>query len=411
MPYDPLGSQPFEIYRAGDMYDSSVASTSAYVPAPAQTASDWSLPAGLPSWQRGPQAMPEQAAAGLTSPPSAHGGLPNGLPNMFLSGALAAQSGALQMRSLAPAPGQPTDALRLPNLSPTSLMPPPLQYPQQPYSPLNFLASGYLPAPFISNTQINAPSFVYSAPPPTSGFASPAGTSEAPRTRPFLAPINTRPLAQGLPVPHPAGEAVVPSPRRRSNPSDTSPQLSDTSPTTGDSGNEERIDSPTPFINKLHFLLSNPEYDCIRWTADGRSFVFASSSPELITAFAQVFRHRNTNSFVRQLNIYNFKRLSGVELHDALTNGGTTPCSTGDYTGFTHPLFFRDSPGHRCDLGKIKPTKGKHYSAARRSSASSAASGIGAGAGASKAHVLRGKGKVGGAVPAEEAERKYSISG
>lgn len=54
---------------------------------------------------------------------------------------------------------------------------------------------------------------------------------------------------------------------------------------------------------QLHFLLSSPEYDCIRWTADGRSFVFAASSPELITAFAQVFRHRNTNSFVRQLNI------------------------------------------------------------------------------------------------------------
>ncbi|KWU46907.1 hypothetical protein RHOSPDRAFT_31729 [Rhodotorula sp. JG-1b] len=303
--------------------------------------------------------------------------------------------------------------LRLPNLQPISMPTPQLQYqqqPQQPYNPLNSLASGYMPAPFMNTGHPSAPSFVYSALTETRGYADGASAIEealASRSRPQLAPIATRPVAQGLPIPQPTGERLAPSPRRRSIPSEPSPLPSETSPTTGESGNEERVESPTPFINKLHFLLSSPEYDCIRWTADGRSFVFAASSPELITAFAQVFRHRNTNSFVRQLNIYNFKRLSGIELSDALA--GSAPNATSEYTGFTHSLFFRDAPGRRCDLGKIKPTKGKHYSAARRSSAGSVG-GASAG-GANKAHILRGKGKVGGSVPVDGAERKYSVSG
>lgn len=107
------------------------------------------------------------------------------------------------------------------------------------------------------------------------------------------------------------------------------------------------------------------------------------------------------------LSADNFKRLSGIELSDALA--GSAPNATSEYTGFTHSLFFRDAPGRRCDLGKIKPTKGKHYSAARRSSAGSVG-GASAG-GANKAHILRGKGKVGGSVPVDGAERKYSVSG
>ncbi|GAA5955369.1 hypothetical protein JCM8115_001929 [Rhodotorula mucilaginosa] len=432
MPYDPLGGHPFDMFRATDMYESAGPSTSTFPQAPTLSASDWYHPSGASAWQRGPQASSAQptastsqacdcgecraAAAGLRSHPGPHGTLPHGVSNMYASGAYAAPPAPLPSPPNQPGQIQQNDMLRLPNLQPISMPTPQLQYQQQQqqlYNPLNFLASGYLPAPFINTGQPSTPSFVYSAPAATRGYTDGASAVEealSSRSRPQLAPISTRPVAQGLPTPQPTGERLAPSPRRRSIPSETSPLPSETSPTTGESGNEERVDSPTPFINKLHFLLSSPEYDCIRWTADGRSFVFAASSPELITAFAQVFRHRNTNSFVRQLNIYNFKRLSGVELHDALA--GSTPSSqaTFEYTGFTHSLFFRDAPGRRCDLGKIKPTKGKHYSAARRSSAGSVG-GASAG-GANKAHILRGKGKVGGSVAVVDgAERKYSVSG
>lgn len=151
--------------------------------------------------------------------------------------------------------------LRLPNLQPISMPTPQLQYqhqPQQPYNPLNFLASGYLPAPFINTGQPSAPSFVYSAPTATRGYADGASAIEealSSRSRPQLAPIATRPVAQGLPIPQPTGERLAPSPRRRSIPSEPSPLPSETSPTTGESGNEERVESPTPFINKVRLLL------------------------------------------------------------------------------------------------------------------------------------------------------------
>lgn len=357
--------------------------------------------------------------------------------------------------------------LRLPNLQPISMPTPQLQYhqQQQQYNPLNFLASGYLPAPFINTGQPNAPSFVYSAPTATRGYADGASTTEEAllsRSRPQLAPITTRPVAQGLPIPQPTGERLAPSPRRRSIPSETSPLPSETSPTTGESGNEERVESPTPFINKVRLSL------CHKRTYGGQSddlgnlcsFTFScrvrsttasggpptgvrsclrqarqSSSPHSpkSSGIATPTRLSGSSIYVRcscsalasvapradlvrnARSADNFKRLGGVELHDALAGSAPSPHATSEYTGFTHSLFFRDAPGRRCDLGKIKPTKGKHYSAARRSSAGSvggAGAGAGAGAGgANKAHILRGKGKVGGSVPVEGAERKYSVSG
>lgn len=197
------------------------------------------------------------AAAGMRSP-SAHGPLPNGLPTVFLSGAFAAHPGSLQVRpNPAGLPQQP-EMLRLPNLSPTSTLPSQLQYTQQPYNPLNFLAPGYLPTPFINNGQINATSFVYAPPPAPAGYVEGGASTVEPtvpsRSRPQLAPIATRPVVQGLPVPRAMPNSAGPSPRRRSHPGDTSPQPSDTSPTTGDSGNEDRIDSPTPFVNKVRLV-------------------------------------------------------------------------------------------------------------------------------------------------------------
>ena len=170
--------------------------------------------------------------------------------------------------------------LRLPNLQPISMPTPQLQYQQQQqqlYNPLNFLASGYLPAPFINTGQPSTPSFVYSAPAATRGYTDGASAVEealSSRSRPQLAPISTRPVAQGLPTPQPTGERLAPSPRRRSIPSETSPLPSETSPTTGESGNEERVDSPTPFINKVRLPLCQKGAYCDLTSSERCSFTF-----------------------------------------------------------------------------------------------------------------------------------------
>ena len=190
---------------------------------------------------------------------------------MFASGAYAPQPVPFPPRPNQSGQIQQNDMLRLPNLQPISMPTPQLQYqqqPQQPYNPLNFLASGYMPAPFMNTGHPSAPSFVYSALTETRGYADGASAIEealASRSRPQLAPIATRPVAQGLPIPQPTGERLAPSPRRRSIPSEPSPLPSETSPTTGESGNEERVESPTPFINKVRLPL------CQKRTYGGQS--------------------------------------------------------------------------------------------------------------------------------------------
>lgn len=90
---------------------------------------------------------------------------------------------------------------------------------------------------------------------------------------------------------------------------------------------DERAETATPFATKvrphkpsppvqrgiadnqlscaqLNYLVNNPDLDeVIRWDASGTAFVFAHSAEALSSALSRVFRHGNTHSFVRQLNI------------------------------------------------------------------------------------------------------------
>lgn len=118
---------------------------------------------------------------------------------------------------------------------------------------------------------------------------------------------------------------------------------------------EDKHETVTPFISKLNHLLSLPEYSSfIRWNAAGTCFLFAPQSDSLLAAFARFFRHSNIHSFVRQLNIYGFSRLSMLDLLTAIegTHPPGEPLVTSDYAGFGHPGFWR---GEGCDLTRVKP--------------------------------------------------------
>ncbi|ORY84665.1 HSF-type DNA-binding-domain-containing protein [Leucosporidium creatinivorum] len=131
----------------------------------------------------------------------------------------------------------------------------------------------------------------------------------------------------------------------------------------------------TPFISKLVHLLSHRDFqEVIRWTDAGDAFVFAHTSPVLLEVFARFFRHSNVHSFVRQLNIYDFQRLSTLALLEAIQTSslpnGSASLSASDYSAFTHPRLWRDGALNRppCDLTKIKPkaTKGKGKAASSK---------------------------------------------
>ncbi|GJN92157.1 hypothetical protein Rhopal_005187-T1 [Rhodotorula paludigena] len=158
---------------------------------------------------------------------------------------------------------------------------------------------------------------------------------------------------------------------------------------------DERAETATPFATKLNYLVNNPDLDeVIRWDASGTAFVFAHSAEALSSALSRVFRHGNTHSFVRQLNIYDFKRLNTVELHNAVESSRPFDSSltSSDFAGFSHPLFFRETPTRRCDLVALKPKMGKKPSSRNLAAKTATA----AADSASRTRTLRTEGKVGG---------------
>ncbi|GAA6040236.1 hypothetical protein NBRC10512_002090 [Rhodotorula toruloides] len=109
----------------------------------------------------------------------------------------------------------------------------------------------------------------------------------------------------------------------------------------------------TPFISKLHHLLSNPSYaDVIRWNTTGTSLLYSHTSPRLLEVLKRFFRHTAISSLARQLNIYAFRRLSTNEVLEELREGE----KASEWTGFSHEGFWRDQEGReRCKLERLKP--------------------------------------------------------
>ncbi|GAA6043233.1 hypothetical protein JCM8097_008473 [Rhodosporidiobolus ruineniae] len=159
---------------------------------------------------------------------------------------------------------------------------------------------------------------------------------------------------------------------------------------------EERHEAVTPFMSKLHYLLNSPDFsEFIRWDASGTAFVFAHSTEGLANAFSKVFRHNNSHSFVRQLNIYDFKRLTSLELHAAVESAPFpySPLTSADFAGFSHPLFYRDSPQGACDLARLKPKMGKKPSTRNLAAQAKLSPSVFSSLGNNKPRSLRSEGK------------------
>ncbi|EMS23719.1 heat shock transcription factor [Rhodotorula toruloides NP11] len=135
---------------------------------------------------------------------------------------------------------------------------------------------------------------------------------------------------------------------------------------------DEETEVVTPFISKLSYLLSHAEYEpWIRWDSTGQYILIAHTKPHLLSILEKFFRHTVSSSFIRQLNIYGFKRastssllcllLDSTPLPSLPSSSSTSPesetFSASDYSAFHNPSFFRSDPsqGRVCRLGRLKP--------------------------------------------------------
>ncbi|GAA5958429.1 hypothetical protein JCM8115_002463 [Rhodotorula mucilaginosa] len=131
----------------------------------------------------------------------------------------------------------------------------------------------------------------------------------------------------------------------------------------------EQVEQVTPFISKLCYLLQHKQYEpWIRWDSSGRYLLVAHTKPHLLVILEKFFRHTVISSFIRQLNIYGFRRASTAILLSILeqTNYTTSAAipghaepetfSASDFSAFHTAGFFRSEPGGpQCRLGALKP--------------------------------------------------------
>ncbi|KAE8308491.1 HSF-type DNA-binding-domain-containing protein [Aspergillus transmontanensis] len=118
----------------------------------------------------------------------------------------------------------------------------------------------------------------------------------------------------------------------------------------------------TAFIHKLYNMLEDPSIQhLISWSQTNDSFVMSPTS-EFSKVLAQYFKHTNISSFVRQLNMYGFHKVSDV-FHTGSPDSalwefkhGNGNFKRGDLIGLReikrrasrHALIHRDSfPGHK----------------------------------------------------------------
>ena len=90
----------------------------------------------------------------------------------------------------------------------------------------------------------------------------------------------------------------------------------------------------TAFLAKLWALVNDPSCDdLIAWDPSGGSFHVYDQSRFAREILPRYFKHNNFASFIRQLNMYGFRKMSTIE-HGSLKNER-------DDIEFAHPNFLR----------------------------------------------------------------------
>ncbi|OQR71207.1 heat shock factor protein-like, partial [Tropilaelaps mercedesae] len=89
------------------------------------------------------------------------------------------------------------------------------------------------------------------------------------------------------------------------------------------------------FLSKLWRLVEDPKYDqLISWSSSGQSFIIHNQTRFAKDVLPLFFKHNNMASFIRQLNMYGFRKMVNID------SGGLKGAK--DDIEFYHNFFVRD---------------------------------------------------------------------
>lgn len=103
-------------------------------------------------------------------------------------------------------------------------------------------------------------------------------------------------------------------------------------------------DSLLPFPQKLWSMVNNPKCEEIHWNTPGTGIVIPSTrrfiSEILNSPSSAPFKTKNFSSFIRQLNLYGFRKVS-----ENANRTAYSPLSLSSKCEFKHPNFRKERRG------------------------------------------------------------------
>ncbi|GAA6040841.1 hypothetical protein JCM8097_007742 [Rhodosporidiobolus ruineniae] len=119
--------------------------------------------------------------------------------------------------------------------------------------------------------------------------------------------------------------------------------------------NKATARSVPAFLNKLYSMVADTATDdLIHWSDDGDSFFITSADRVAKELLPRFFKHSNFGSFVRQLNMYGFRKVPHLQ-HGVLKKDASDEA---DLLEFSNPNFTRAQPDLLCLIRRQKAKTG-----------------------------------------------------
>ncbi len=105
------------------------------------------------------------------------------------------------------------------------------------------------------------------------------------------------------------------------------------------------------FLQKLYAMLNDPDITDIVWSDDGESFSVTHPENLAKTVLPFYFKHNNFTSFIRQLNMYGFRKFSNLVDGSMVANALQM-----DALAFRHENFKKSRPDLLANITRKKST-------------------------------------------------------